>query len=100
MVRSARKARLELTRGCTMARISKAEYPRILQMVDSEKRKVAEIAIEYGCTPANIYALLTKLRRDVHARAEIVLPETSLQIKPSLPPIEDDRLSLTAGEVM
>ena len=48
-----------------MARISKAEHPRILQMVDSEHRKVAEVAAEYGCTPANIYALLSKLRRQV-----------------------------------
>ena len=46
-----------------MARITKAEHPRILQMVDSEHRKVAEVAAEYGCTPANIYALLSKLRR-------------------------------------
>ncbi|WP_158743572.1 hypothetical protein [Acidisphaera sp. L21] len=46
-----------------MARISKAEHPRILQMVDEEHRKVPEVAAEYGCTPANIYALLAKLRR-------------------------------------
>ena len=46
-----------------MARISKDEHPRILRMVDSEHRKVAEVAAEYGCTPANIYALLGKLRR-------------------------------------
>lgn len=83
-----------------MARISKAEYPRILQMVDGEKRKVAEIAIEYGCTPANIYALLTKLRRNLHARAEIVPPDTSLPITPSLPPIEDAPTSSHADEVM
>lgn len=46
-----------------MARIDKAEHPRILQMVDGEHRKVAEVAAEFGCSPANIYALLTKLRR-------------------------------------
>lgn len=55
-----------------MARISKAEYPCILRMIDGEKRKVAEIAAEYGCTPANIYALLARLRRDVHAHAEAI----------------------------
>ena len=47
-----------------MARIGKDQHPRILRMVDSEHRKVAEVAAEYGCTPANIYALLGKLRRE------------------------------------
>ncbi len=46
-----------------MARIGKQEHPRILQMVDVEHRKVAEVAADYGCTAANIYALLGKLRR-------------------------------------
>ena len=55
-----------------MARISKAEHHRILQMVDSEHRKVAEVAAEYGCTPANIYALLSKLRRQVAPEGEAV----------------------------
>ena len=68
----------------TMARISKAEHPRILQMVDSEHRKVAEVAAEYGCTPANIYALLSKLRRQVAPDGETVStreksPDTSSQ---------------------
>ena len=55
-----------------MARISKAEHPRILQMVDSEHRKVAEVAAEYGCTPANIYALLSKLRQQAAPEGEAV----------------------------
>ena len=46
-----------------MARINKTEHPRILEMIDGEHRKVADVAAEYGCTPANIYALLGKLRR-------------------------------------
>jgi len=46
-----------------VARIDKTEYPRILTLVDVDKRKVAEVAALYGCTPANIYALLGKLRR-------------------------------------
>ena len=50
-----------------MARISKTDHPRILHLVDVDRRKVVEIAAEYGCTPANIYALLGKIRR---ARAE------------------------------
>ncbi len=46
-----------------MARISKAEHARILRAVDVEHRKVADVAAEHGCTPANIHALLGKLRR-------------------------------------
>jgi hypothetical protein len=46
-----------------MARISKEDHPTILRMVDVENRKVSEVAAEFGCTPANIYVLLGKLRR-------------------------------------
>jgi len=46
-----------------MARIGKADHARILQLVDVEGMKVAEVATEYGCTPAKLYALLGKLRR-------------------------------------
>ncbi len=55
-----------------MARIGKQEHPRILHMVDIEHRKVAEVAAEYGCTPANIYALLGKLRREASRSVETV----------------------------
>ena len=55
-----------------MARIGKQEHPRILRMVDTEQRKVAEVAAEYGCTPANIYALLGKLRREAARGMETV----------------------------
>ena len=48
-----------------MARIRKEDHARILQLVDVERRAVREIAAEFGCTPAAIYALLTKLRREV-----------------------------------
>ncbi|MBW4024214.1 MAG: hypothetical protein HIU92_13985 [Proteobacteria bacterium] len=47
-----------------MARIRKDDHPRILALVDVERTPVREIATEYGCTPAAIYALLTKLRRE------------------------------------
>ena len=47
-----------------MPRISKSDHPAILRMVDQEHRKVAEVAAQFGCTAANIYALLAKLRRD------------------------------------
>jgi hypothetical protein len=33
-------------------------------LVDVERRAVREIAAEFGCTPAAIYSLLTKLRRE------------------------------------
>ena len=46
-----------------VARISKTDHPRILHLVEVEKRKVVEVAAKYGCTPANIYALLGKMRR-------------------------------------
>ena len=37
-----------------MARISKTDHPRILHLVDVDRRKVVEVAAEYGCTPANM----------------------------------------------
>jgi transposase-like protein len=46
-----------------MARIKKEDHARILHLVDVERRAVREIAAEFGCTPATIYSLLTKLRR-------------------------------------
>jgi len=46
-----------------MARISKEDHPKILRMVEVDHRKMTEIAAEYGCTPANISALVGKLRR-------------------------------------
>lgn len=46
-----------------MPRIRKEDHPRILAMVDEEKQKVSDVALLFGCTPANIYALLNKLRR-------------------------------------
>ncbi|MBK1662080.1 hypothetical protein CKO45_28235 [Paracraurococcus ruber] len=46
-----------------MPRIAREEYPRILAMVDGEGMRVAEVATAYGCTPANIYAILSKARQ-------------------------------------
>lgn len=51
-----------------MARIGKKDHPTILHMVDVENRKVSEVAAEYGCSPANLYALLGKLRRTARAQ--------------------------------
>ncbi len=46
-----------------MARISKTDHAAIQRMADVENRRIPDIAAEFGCTPANIYALLSKLRR-------------------------------------
>jgi hypothetical protein len=50
-------------KGAKMAKIAKSEYAKIQQLTSVEGRKVAEVADLYGCTPANIYAILAKLRR-------------------------------------
>jgi len=60
-----------------MARIVRSEYPKIQHMAEVEKRKVAEIAALYGCTPANIYAILAKLRKERGGAAQMVPPEPS-----------------------
>jgi hypothetical protein len=64
-------------RGVSMARIAKSEYPKIQEMASAGGRKVAEIAGLYGCTPANIYAILAKLRRegDDGAVAPVAVPD-------------------------
>ena len=72
-----------------MARISRTEHPRILRMVDGERRKVAEVAAEYGCTAANIYALLGKLRRDARANPAAVAHDPLLFDGPSSPAAAD-----------
>jgi transposase-like protein len=53
----------EMAKEARMARIRKEDHARILQLVDIERRAVRDIAAEFGCTPAAIYSLLTKLRR-------------------------------------
>ena len=58
-----------------MARISRADHQSILNAIDVEHRKIADVAAEYGCTPAAIYALLGKLRR-ADAKAAVALPVT------------------------
>jgi hypothetical protein len=65
-----------------MARISKAEHTIILQLVDVDRQKVTDVAAEYGCTPANIYTLLGKLRRAA-AATEAVGPDSAGATKSS-----------------
>jgi len=52
-----------------MARIDRAEYPTIVRLVDVEHRKVADVADRYDCTPAAIYALLARARKEGIAAA-------------------------------
>ncbi len=72
-----------------MPRISKTDHPAILRMVDQEHRKVADVAAEFGCTAANIYALLAKLRRDTPA-ALPQLVATPVTAAPPEPPTAVD----------
>lgn len=92
-----------------MARIGKVEHPRILQAVDVEGRRVAEIAAEYGCTPANIYALLSKLRRadkDAESSNEAanvepaVQPETAPSDATSPTPVDNGGADLFAAPAL
>ena len=46
-----------------MPRIPQAEYARIHERVKVGGEKVAAVAASYGCTPANIYSILAKLRQ-------------------------------------
>ena len=68
-----------------MARISKEEHPRILCLVDVEHCRVADVATEYGCTPANIYALLAKLRRAATPDTSADAAEASNTAPPEAP---------------
>ncbi|MFC7478613.1 hypothetical protein ACFQS7_30130 [Dankookia sp. GCM10030260] len=56
-----------------MPRIPREEQATIRHRVDVEGQKVADVAAAYGCTAANIYAILAKLRRqDVQNTGEAV----------------------------
>ena len=46
-----------------MARIPREAHATIRERVDVEKHKVADVAADYGCSPANIYAILAKQRQ-------------------------------------
>jgi transposase-like protein len=64
-----------------MARIKKEDHARVLQLVDVERRAVREIAAEFGCTPAAIYALLKKLRSAaVGESPDLVEPQPPLAL--------------------
>jgi hypothetical protein len=60
-----------------MARIARVEHATIVHRVDVEGHKVAEVAVAYGCTPANIYAILAKQRRQGAEDAAPAVPSLS-----------------------
>ena len=45
-----------------MPRIAREEHHRIRERVEAGA-KLAAVAASYGCTPANIYAILARLRQ-------------------------------------
>ena len=61
-----------------MPRIPREEQATIRHRVDVEGQKVADVAAAYGCTPANIYAILAKLRRQGAQDAAEVVPSPSV----------------------
>ncbi len=71
-----------------MARIARDAYPTIQHLVDVEGKKVAEVAASYGCTPANIYAILGKARRlagEAGPQADLKLPVAQAPAEAGVP---------------
>jgi len=62
-----------------VARLSKEDQARILALVNEERRPVRAVAAEMGCTPAAIYALLGRMRRE-GAREEAALAQPPLAL--------------------
>ena len=80
-----------------MARISKTEHSRILHLIDNERRRVADVALEYGCTPANIYVLLGKLRRSRAEPAILTVDATASDLGPAAAPEDTTSSDARAG---
>ena len=72
-----------------MARISKAEHARILHLADVERRRIADIAADYGCSVANIYALLGKLRRAAPPPMQEAVAGPVVVAAPPPPPVQE-----------
>ena len=66
-----------------MARIGRTDHARILELIDGEGRKVVDVAAQYGCTPANIYAICSRLRR--------LTPAPSAELPVAATPASPDR---------
>lgn len=54
-----------------MARIAKSEHETIRHLVETEHRRVPEVAALYDCTPATIHGILARLRRDASAAGAV-----------------------------
>ena len=69
-----------------MPRIAREEHHRIRERVEAGE-KVAAVAASYGCTPANIYAILARLRQ---AGPGTEAPGRALadRTQPVVPPVE------------
>ncbi|GAB0112808.1 hypothetical protein [Acidisoma sp. C75] len=67
-----------------MARLKKEDQPRILAMVEEERRPVREIAAAFGVTPAAIYALLGRVRREQEGAAPRAAAQAPLALGPVL----------------
>src|SRR6478752_5972001 len=61
-----------------MPRIPREAHATIRHRVDVEGQKVAEVAAAYGCTPANIYAILARLRRQGAQDTAELVPSPSV----------------------
>lgn len=71
-----------------MARIAREEHAAIRRRVDMDGERVADIAAAYGCTPANIYTILAKLRRqDGPATGGAAPAEATPEAAPSPAPL-------------
>ena len=70
-----------------MPRIPREEHLVILRRVDQEGHKVAEVAAAYGCTPANIYAILGRLRRQGAGIADVAPASGQTSTEPTPAPI-------------
>jgi hypothetical protein len=71
-----------------MPRISREEHAAIHHRADVEGQKVAEVAAAYGCTPANIYAILARLRRQgAQEMSDVGIPASVAEAYPGSGPI-------------
>jgi hypothetical protein len=83
-----------------MPRIPREEHAAIRHRVDIAGQKVAEVAAAYGCTPANIYAILARLRRQDGQSAGDAVPSTSVtEASPAFVPADAASADLFAGLV-
>lgn len=63
------RRRAQPEREGRVARIKKEDQIKILACVNEERRPVRAVAAEFGCTPAAIYALLVRSRRESESGA-------------------------------